>query len=84
MTVAELMKFLGDYPPELRVVVPGYEDGYDDVDRRRIAVREIRLDVYTKWYYGRHGDAEDPGPGAVVSALVLGRDNGTKGGEEDL
>ena len=84
MTVSELVKFLGDYPAELRVVVTGYEDGYDDVDPGRISVQEIRLDVNTEWYYGRHGSAEDAGTGAVVSALVLGRNNGPKGAAADL
>ena len=31
MTVKELMKFLEKYPDDLRVVVNGYEDGYDDI-----------------------------------------------------
>ena len=79
MTVAELMEFLSEYPPELRVVVTGYEDGYDDVERERTSVHEIRLDVNTEWYYGRHGYPEQPGAGAVVSALVFGRNNGPKG-----
>ena len=83
MTVAELMKFLSEYPPELRVVVTGYEDGYDDVESGRISVHEIRLDVNTEWYYGRHGYPEQSGPGAVVNALVLGRNNSPKGCKAD-
>ena len=30
MTVKELVKLLEKYPDDLRVVVNGYEDGYDD------------------------------------------------------
>lgn len=30
MTVGELVEFLEKYPDDLRVVVKGYEDGYDD------------------------------------------------------
>lgn len=74
MTVAELVKLLGEYPADLRVVVDGYEAGFDDVESERIAVREIRLDANCEWYYGRHEDADEPGNGAaVVNALVLGR-----------
>ena len=31
MTVEQLVRLLRDYPPDLRVVVDGYEDGYDDL-----------------------------------------------------
>ena len=31
MTVAELVQLLADYPPDLLVVVNGYEEGYDDL-----------------------------------------------------
>ena len=76
MTVAELVKLLGEYPADLRVVVDGYEAGFDDVESERIAVRPIRLDANPEWYYGQHGDADEPGAGTVVvNALVLGRDN---------
>ena len=34
MTVKELMKFLEKYPDDLRIVVNGYEDGYDDIFTR--------------------------------------------------
>ena len=33
MTVAELVQLLANYPPDLRVVVNGYEEGYDDLAR---------------------------------------------------
>ncbi len=31
MTVAELIRILQSHPQDLRVVVDGYEDGYDDL-----------------------------------------------------
>ncbi len=31
MTVAELINALQTYPPDARVVVLGYESGYDDI-----------------------------------------------------
>ena len=45
MTVKELMELLGKYPDDLRVVVNGYEDGYDDLSLERISVIKIQLDT---------------------------------------
>ncbi len=75
MTVNELVQLLAAYPPDLRVVANGYEEGYDDLDAHRVCVREIRLDAGEKWWEGRHRDSEDTrteGSGAV-NALVLHR-----------
>ena len=43
MTVKTLKELLSQYPEDLRVVVDGYEDGYDDVARQRISVSKIQL-----------------------------------------
>ena len=32
MTIEELIQLLAQHPPDLRVVVNGYEDGFDDPD----------------------------------------------------
>ena len=45
MTVKELVELLGKYPDYLRVVVNGYEDGYDDLSPERISVIKIQLDT---------------------------------------
>lgn len=47
MTVKELMELLKKYPDDLRVVVNGYEDGYDDLSPNRIFTRKIQLDAGT-------------------------------------
>ena len=36
MTVKELVEHLGKYPDDLRVVVNGYEDGFDDLSSERM------------------------------------------------
>ena len=36
MTVYELMQLLRKHPPDLRVVVDGYEDGYDDLSPEQL------------------------------------------------
>ena len=75
MTVQELTQLLSQYPSYMRVVVDGYEDGFDDVERHRMLVREIRLDVGNKSWEGRHRDANDTRKqdGEIVNALVLHR-----------
>ena len=45
MTVKELAELLGKYPDDLRVVVNGYGEGYDDLAAERISVVKIQLDT---------------------------------------
>lgn len=52
MKVRELIDVLKNHDPEMRVVVRGYEAGYDDVGRT-IEVK-LCLNVHKEWYYGRH------------------------------
>ena len=75
MKTADLIRILQTYPQDLRVVVDGYEDGYDDLDEDLIRVREIRLDVGKNWWEGRHNDADCTlaTDGSVSNALVLHR-----------
>ena len=77
MTVAELVELLATYPPGLRVVVNGYEDGFDDVLPERVSVTRIELDVGRAWWEGRHAAAAAGGAAdsdaRIVDALVLGR-----------
>ena len=71
MTVSELTQLLAAYPPDMRVVVNGYEEGYDDLEAHLVYVREIRLDAGNKWWEGRHREAEDTRTegGAIVNSL---------------
>ena len=48
MTVQELIRILSTYPADLRVVVNGYEEGFDDVSPERIAVVKVQLNRGTK------------------------------------
>ena len=59
MTVKELVKLLGKYPADLRVVVNGYEDGYDDLSLERISVIKIQLDTQIHDWEGQHSDFYD-------------------------
>ena len=57
MTVNELAQLLAAYPPDLRVVVDGYEDGFDDLSPEQVSVIKIFPDMGEKEWVGKHGDA---------------------------
>ena len=78
MTVSELIELLQEHPASLRVMVNGYEEGYDDLSPEQISVAKISLNTGTHDWEGRHGDprclAEETSDGGkVVEALVLRR-----------
>ena len=78
MTVKELVELLGKYPSDFRVVVNGYEDGFDDLSLERISVIKIQLDTQIHDWEGQHSDfhgsdKEISGDAEIVEALVLRR-----------
>ena len=78
MTVKALVELLGKYPDDLRVVVNGYEDGYDDLSLERISVIKIQLDTGTHDWEGQHSDSYDSetettDDAEIVEALVFRR-----------
>jgi hypothetical protein len=52
MTVSELIEELKNYPSNMRVVIPGYEGGEEDIIN--LEVVKLKLDVHKEWYYGSH------------------------------
>ena len=44
-TIEELIRLLAQHPPDLRVVVNGFEDGYDDLSPEQPSVVSIGLNV---------------------------------------
>ena len=78
MTVKELVEHLGKYPDDLRVVVNGYEDGFDDLSPKRISVIKIQLDTQIHDWEGQHSDFHDSekeitDDAKIVEALVFRR-----------
>jgi hypothetical protein len=55
LTVADLMEKLAAYDPDMRVLVVGYEGGYDDPDELR--VQEVRYLGYEDRYHGEYVDS---------------------------
>ncbi len=78
MTVSELIETLKAHPGDLRVVVNGYEEGYDGLSPGQISVRRIALNTGVEDWEGQHGEADDvpadaSEPAKIVDALVLRR-----------
>ena len=74
MTTVELVQILAQHPPGLRVVVNGYEEGYDNLSPEQLSVFRIALNTGKHQWEGQHGDPDDPLSDAeVVEALVLRR-----------
>ena len=67
MTAHELIAELQKLPPETRVVVSGYEEGFDDISR--LSPISITPKPNTKAWEGRL-QANEPGEAAV---LIFGR-----------
>lgn len=63
MKVIELIEKLKAFPPDMRVVAPGYEDDFDDVTG--VDTILIKPDANGKqWCYGRHEYLTKEEPGA--------------------
>ena len=78
MTVKELMELLAGFAPDRRVVVSGYEDGYDDLTAKQLGEVRIALNTGKHSWEGAHSDAEDLKESErddvdVAEALVLRR-----------
>ena len=78
MTVKELAELLGKHPDDLRVVVNGYEDGYDDLSLERISIIQIQLNTQIHDWEGQHSnfhgsDTEITDDAQIVEALVFRR-----------
>ena len=78
MTVKELVELLRKYPEDLRIVVNGYEDGFDDLSPERISVIKIQLDTQIHDWEGQHSNFYDSkkeiaDDAEIVEALVFRR-----------
>ncbi len=73
MTVEELIAVLQKYPSDLRVVVNGYEEGYDDLAPEQITQTRIVLNTGKHDWQGVHGHPDDAKGQITVEAVVLQR-----------
>ena len=78
MTVKELREFLKKYPPNIRVVISGYEGGWDDVNPESISKKEVLLNCGKQTYYGKHEELffvkkEDIAKGKTAKVVAIAR-----------
>jgi hypothetical protein len=72
MKVSELIELLKGQPPDLRVILKGYENGYADVSGLR--ERAIKLDVHRRWWNGPHEVAEGTPDETAIELVRIDRD----------
>ena len=78
MTVGQLIEVLRTHLGDLRVVVNGYEEGFDDLSPDQISLVRIALNTGVDDWQGQHGETDESPPHAAstvttVDALVLRR-----------
>jgi len=57
MTALELIQLLQTLPPHTKIVVRGYEDGYNDILKFNEVKIKPKADAV--WYYGEYVDTND-------------------------
>ena len=74
MTAIELIKNLQKLPPETRIIVSGYEDGFNDI----IELKKVKIkkDVNEHWYEGAH--AENNESDSIDAVLLFGENINAK------
>ncbi|MFZ2901014.1 MAG: hypothetical protein WA004_20450 [Saprospiraceae bacterium] len=84
MTIKELTALLSQYPPDTRVVVAGYEGGFNDITIQKII--QLELDANKEWWNGQHEEVQSSGEPALllagenrISAEYLGKQEEKEG-----
>lgn len=72
MTATELIKHLQQLPPDTKIVVRGYEDGYNDI--LKLNAVKIKRSADSSWNNGEYTDDDDSDS---ISAIDLFGDNKT-------
>ena len=70
MTAFELIQHLNDLPPEVIIVVRGYENGYNDIIR--LKNKTIMINKEAEWYDGEYMDCDET---YAISAMELFGEN---------
>lgn len=77
MTASELINELQKLPPDTKVVVRGYEDGYNDI--LQLKQVKIKRRANSSWYDGEYENSADED---AVTAIDLFGEN--KNAKDDL
>lgn len=78
MKIKDLIEILSQFNPETRVIVAGYEAGFNDITD--IKLIQIKLNVNKEWYYGAHEELnqsinQDSSNLTEFTAIYLGGKN---------
>ena len=74
MNVKETIEKLMKYPLDMRVVVDGYEGGYEDLTDGQYFISDIALNVSDSDIFGIHGEARHAeNKTQIEKCLVLSR-----------
>jgi hypothetical protein len=69
MTVKEFIQFLKKQDRSKRLVISGYEGGYDDVESMQDI--DLVLNVNTAWYYGKHDTPDSSSDDRDIESCIL-------------
>ena len=74
MTAQELIKHLQTLPPTTKIVVRGYEDGYNDI----LQLKEVKIKPKTdaNWYDGEYDNSTDTD--AITAIDLYGKNQNPK------
>jgi hypothetical protein len=78
LTIEKLIHELSKHQPQTRVVVQGYEDGFDDISK--VVSLVVEKNPNDAWYYGRLIKSDDDGEAAV---LLMGSPRSASGRSDD-
>ena len=70
MTASELIRKLNDLPPETKIVVRGYENGFNDIIM--LKNRKITINKESSWWDGEYIDSKET---SAIHAVELFGDN---------
>jgi len=73
MTIKELIQQLEVYPPETKVVVRGYENGYNNAEK--LVSRKLLLNNEAEWWDGRYVDSMEM---EAIEAVEISGNNGIR------
>jgi len=77
MTASELIQQLKTLPPDTKIVIRGYEDGYNDILQLRPVKIKPKPESY--WFDGEFEDSDDAD---AIEAIDLNGEN--KNAKDDL
>ena len=80
MTVQQLIQHLQTVDPQLRVFVPGYEGGLNDIifDSK---LQNVQLNKNNHWYYGAHEQSHIQTESTIPGIVLYGENKNTLYGE---